>query len=161
MIKSSLLAAILCVLAGCSTTIVEQKPWVTTNVSGVRVLPITQDSSIPAGLMSGIKGSVEKNLYSEHGYYKSNELTIEFMVLQEDDPRGFWSAWWNGEFPDGDKEMLNVGVIYSDWSDTQLAEIEVEVEVKSASEADKKKAIETIAEHIRDFTLEYFPNNSF
>jgi len=66
-------------------------------------------------------------------------------VFGENDARGFLSGWWNESFSESDKQLINVGVIYSDSFDTQLAEIEVEVEIGTGEfQVSRNDAIDTI-----------------
>lgn len=161
MLKSLFLAVGLLFIAGCATTYVEQSPTETQPVNGVQIIPWSHDDTVPSELVDGIKQSLENQLHNQHQYTKSDHLTIQFKILDENDPRGFWSTWWKGEFPDGDKQMLNVGVMYSDQLDSIVGEIEVEVEVKpTANEAERQKAMQAIASQITDFTLQHFPYNS-
>ncbi len=99
-------------------------------------------------------------MYNESGYVKGDDLKILFRVLEEDDPHGFWAGWWNGSIAESDKETLNVAVSFDNYSDTQLAEIEIEVEVGTGNfQTPPSEAIESIANQIAEFTRKWFPNS--
>lgn len=157
-----LLVANLTILTACATTYVEHEPTTTRPVSSAIVLSAPTDSSVPTDLVNGITSSVKRKLYRENGYDEADELTIQFKVFGENDARGFLSGWWNESFSESDKQLINVGVIYSDSFDTQLAEIEVEVEIGTGEfQVSRNDAIDTIANHIVDFTKQYFPNAAY
>jgi len=149
-------------LSACASTYVEHQPMTKHPVSSVVIFAAPTGTSVPAALVSGITSSTERKLYSENGYTESDELTIQFKVFDEKDSKGFLSSWWNDKISESDKQLINVGVVFSDSVDTQLAEIEVEVEIGTGEfQVGQDDAIDTIANHIVDFTKEYFPNTTY
>jgi len=160
MAKRAFMLAMVFFLSACATTtFVEHKPHESRQTLGVTVTAAPH-AAVPDGLISNIKQSIEQQLYSVHGYDKTNEVSVMFKVLESDNERGFWASWWNKSSTESVKKKMNVGVIYSDSFDTQLAEIAIEIDVGTGRfQSSQPQAIKSIALQVAEYTKKFFPNS--
>ena len=160
MFKNSILIIIVAVLTACGTasTIVIDPVDQRAELEGVSVSVGNHNVEVPQEIVEQLQEKIEKGLYEDNGFSKSNALLLEYKFLQQDEGNQF-VRWFFGGIGNAGEASLTVLVTYTDPNGNQLAQTQVQGKIDSGFLGGSfSEAINKVAEDIVEFTVVNFKN---
>ena len=126
-------------------------------LKGVTISAGNHTVEVSQKIIAQLQKKIEKGLYEENDFIKSDALLLEYKFLQQDEGNQLVRLFFGGLA--ADEASLTVLVTYTDVNGNQLAQKHIHREFKSGFlGVSLSKAIGNIAEEIVEFTVVNFKN---
>ena len=160
MFKNLILVIVVAVITGCGTasTLVLDPVEQRAEHKGVTISSGNHNVEVPQKIVAQLQEGIEKGLYEENDFIKSDALLLEYQFLQQDEGNQF-VRWFFGGIGNAGEASLTVLVTYIDVNGNQLAQTQVQGKIDSGFFGGSfSEAIGKVAEEIVEFTVVNFKN---
>ncbi|MCY3749899.1 MAG: DUF4410 domain-containing protein [Gammaproteobacteria bacterium] len=131
MFKNLILIIVVAVITGCGTasTVVLDPVEQRSELKGVTISSGNHNVEVPQKIVTQLQTGIEKGLYEENDFIKSDALLLEYKFLQQDEGNQF-VRWFFGGIGNAGEASLTVLVTYTDVGN-QLAQTQVQGKIDS------------------------------
>ena len=160
MFKNVILVIAIAVITGCGTasTVVLDPVEQRAELNGVTISSGNHTVEVPQKIVAQLQKGIEKGLYEENDFIKSDALLLEYKFLQQDEGNQF-VRWFFGGIGNAGEASLTVLVTYTDVNGNQLAQTQVHGKIDSGLFGGSfSEALGKVAGEIVEFTVVNFKN---